>query len=176
MSGMTECLCRRWRGSDVTLTSSCCRRWEMSKDSRSHVSHIRTLHRDTWRAGKQVNMYLYSDLFQLSDKQLTCRWQVPSRTQPVYGHFGSKTFRQQDTSAAEECSRSVSWCRPYVYLPSFGIGGFGWFNFKSILRFCIVFIAFLVLISVPVYHNKSVTCETHIACYISYSCSRHTMF
>jgi len=49
----------------------------------------------------------------------------------VYGHFGSKTFRQQDTSTAEEyyrsvrtlrqhcrcvlrtlrqCSRSVSWC------------------------------------------------------------------
>ena len=78
-------------------------------------------------------------------------------------HFGSKTFRQQDTSAAEkyyrsvwtlrqhcrcvlrtlwQCSRSVSWCRPYVYSPSFGIGGFRWFNFKSILCFPIVFILF----------------------------------
>jgi len=31
-------------------------------------------------------------------------------------------------------------------------------------RFRFVFIAFLVLISVHVYHNKSVTCEINIAC------------
>ena len=86
----------------------------------------------------------------------------------IYGHFGSKTFRQQDTSAAEEycrsvrtlrqhcrcvlrtlrqCRRSVSWCGPYVYSPSFGISDFRWFKFKSIHRFRIVFIAFLVLIN-----------------------------
>ena len=116
--------------------------------------------------------------------------ELSSHEDGVYGHFGSKTLRQHRNTAevsghfgstadvsyglfgsAAEVSRGVC-----VYSPSFGIGGFRWFNFKSILHFLIVFIAFLVLISVSVYHNKSLTCERHIASYISYSCSRHTMF
>ena len=68
------------------------------------------------------------------------------RTLRQHCRYVLRTFRQY--------SRSVSWC----------------------VRFRIVFIAFLVLMSVPVYHNKNEKCKINIACYISYSCSRQTMF
>jgi len=61
----------------------------------------------------------------------------------VYGHFGS----------AAEVSRGVCMCN--VLTASMTVMPTSVYR----ARFRIVFIAFLVLISVHVYHNKSVTCE-----------------